>query len=268
MTTLIAWIGVDSRGPASLYFASDSRFSWGDRQSWSFGRKLFASKTYPDILAYCGDVTFPSTILNQIVDRIDPGLLYAKDDTPVQKNNKIFTSISLSFKNYPVSQRRGFHIIHGCREETGMKSVFHVFKITWTTKGWENEALIIPDESKLIEKIGSGTISMHKWYEKWQRSDSKRTSRSVFSAFCDSIESEEDPYSGGPPQLAGIYRKGNARTFGIIQKENRYYNGEKIFDSGVFNSIEWRNCLFERCDGNTMKILDNAQRQPKPRNVN
>jgi len=32
--------------------------------------------------------------LNQIVDRIGSGLLYAKDDTPEQKNKKIFDFIT------------------------------------------------------------------------------------------------------------------------------------------------------------------------------
>ena len=29
MTLLVAWTGIDSRGPASVYIATDSRLSWG-----------------------------------------------------------------------------------------------------------------------------------------------------------------------------------------------------------------------------------------------
>jgi hypothetical protein len=267
MTTLIAWIGVDSRGPASLYFASDSQYSWGNRESWSFGKKIFASKAYPDILAYCGDVTFPSTILNQLVEHIDIGLLYSQEDNYQKKNQKIFNSIQLSFENYPVSQRNDFHIVHGCREGDRMNSVFHIFKISYKDNDWKNEKLVLPNASKLIDKIGSGKDSMNNWYDKWQRSDSKRTSRSVFSAFCDSIESGDDLCSGGPPQLSGIYRTGNAFSFGIIINGNRYFNGLSVSDSGSLNTIEWRNCLFERCDGNTMERLNHAQRQPRPNNL-
>ena len=267
MTTLIAWSGVDSRGPASLYFAGDSRFSWSKEEGWIYGKKLFASKTYPDILAYCGDVIFPSTIINQIVEKIDSGLLYAEENDYKDKNHMIFNSIKLSFENYPVSQRNKFHIIHGCRSGHGMQAIFHVFKITYENKHWRNENLEIPNKSGLIDKIGSGADSMKSWYEKWQNSDSKRTSRSVFSAFCDSVESEDDPYSGGPPQLSGIYRNGNAISFGIIQKGNRYFNGSPVSDFADLKRIEWKNCLFERCDGNTMKRLPKAQKQPRPGNV-
>ncbi len=267
MTTLIAWIGVDSRGPASLYFAADSKISWGKNDYWNFGRKLFASKAYPDILAYCGDVTFSLTVLQQIVDQIDIGLLYTEEDDYEKKNYKVFNSVKLSFENYPVSQRNNFHIIHGVREGCGMQSFFHIFKISYSNNQWENEELEIPHESRLIDKIGSGTNSMDTWYGKWQRSDSKRTSRSVFSAFCDSIESKDDPKSGGSPQLTGIYRKGNAFSFGIIYKGNRYFNGLPVSNVGALDSIEWRNCLFERCDGKTMERLHQAQRQPRPGNL-
>ncbi len=127
----------------------------------------------------------------------------------------------------------------------------------------------MPLESGLIEKVGSGSTSIRKWYEKWQKSDSMRTSRSVFSAFCDSIMNQEDPYSGGAPQLVGIYRKGPARTFGVIYKSERFFYGEKINEDDVENpnNVEWRNNLFERCDGKTTLLLEKAQRQPRPQNV-
>ena len=266
MTTLIAWSGVDSRGPSSLYFASDSRFSWRD-EGWLYGKKLFISKVYPDILAYCGGVVFPLTILNQIIENIDIGLLYDKKDDFDKKNQKVFNSIKRSFDEYPVRYREGFHIIHGCREGQGMQSVFYVFKIQYISSHWKTEKLEIPKKSILIFRAGSGSNSMKKWNNNWQGSDSKETSRSVFSAFCDSIESNDDPYSGGPPQLAGIYREGNAFNCGIIQNNRRYFNGMPIVDYGNISSVEWRNCLFERCDGETMNILPKAQRQPRPWNV-
>ena len=60
MTSLLAWVGVDSRHLSSIYLASDSRISWGDVANWDFGRKLFASTKYPEIIGYVGDVLFPS----------------------------------------------------------------------------------------------------------------------------------------------------------------------------------------------------------------
>jgi hypothetical protein len=71
MTTLVTWVGVDSRGPASLYLASDSRFTWQPGASWDFGCKLFTARRHPEILGYCGDVLFSSHALGQAVQLID-----------------------------------------------------------------------------------------------------------------------------------------------------------------------------------------------------
>ena len=87
--------------------------------------------------------------------------------------------------------------------------------------------------------------------------------RSVFSSFCDAIESPADKLSGGPPQLVGLYRKGLARPFGIIHKGKRYFNGLPVPDSANLGAVEWRNCSFEIC-GNTMQRRAGAQRQPRP----
>jgi hypothetical protein len=72
MTTLISWIGVDSRKPSSLYIASDSRLSWASSDAyWDRGRKVFSSKRLPHIWGYCGDVLYPSLALGQIIAAVD-----------------------------------------------------------------------------------------------------------------------------------------------------------------------------------------------------
>ena len=75
MTSFVAWVGVDARGPASIYLASDSRISWVDPdktfETWDYGRKLFASKKYPEIFGYFGDTLFPSQMLGQVLDLIE-----------------------------------------------------------------------------------------------------------------------------------------------------------------------------------------------------
>ncbi len=100
MTSLVAWIAVDSRSPASIYLVSDSRISWGS-QTWDYGRKLFASRNYPEILGYYGDVLFPSQVLGRLIDLIDLNLLFNADDLPSHKWEKILSVIQKSFKGYP-----------------------------------------------------------------------------------------------------------------------------------------------------------------------
>lgn len=75
MTAFAAWVGVDQRGPASLYLASDRRISWSGQpfRTWDSGRKVFACSTHPDVFGYVGDVLFPSLVLGQVATLIDSG---------------------------------------------------------------------------------------------------------------------------------------------------------------------------------------------------
>src|SRR5688572_16192088 len=106
MTSLIAWIGVDSHGLASAYFASDSRITWTGQEPWDYGRKLFACQKYPHILGYCGDVLFPTQTLSQVADMIDSGLLLTESDDIDTSSERIVTSISQGLAAYPKSVRQ------------------------------------------------------------------------------------------------------------------------------------------------------------------
>ena len=112
MTSLIAWVGIDSRGQSSAYLASDSRLTWGNSASWDTGGKLFASSRFPEIFGYCGDVTFPSQILPHTIELIDCNLLVKKEDTIDRKITKIFRNIQNDFQNYPEMFNKGFEILY------------------------------------------------------------------------------------------------------------------------------------------------------------
>jgi hypothetical protein len=51
---------------------------------------------------------------------------------------------------------------------------------------------------------------------------------------------------------------------GVIFEDQRFVEGVSLPVGEGLNLIEWRNRLFERCDGQTMSILPEAQRQPRP----
>jgi hypothetical protein len=269
MTTFVAWLGVDSRGPASIYFASDSRVSWGSNLAWDHGRKLFACRRYPDILGYIGDVLFPSQVLGQLVDIIDADLLFGSSDSPESRWMKIASIVQDSFGTYPASKSSDFTIVYCTRESSGMTSVFHMCTLNWTQDGgWVNRVSIdLPGESGGIRVYGSGQESMRKWCSYWSKTKQGRTSRSVFSAFCDGLASGEDRQSGGAPQLVGIYRQGAAETFGVVYNSKRYIYGIPVDASDRLGAVEWRNGLFERCDSRTMQRLEGAQRHPRPRGL-
>lgn len=138
MTLIVSWIGVDSRNPASMYIASDSRISWGGggHNHFDQGKKVFACRNYPDIFGYCGDVLFPLMVLNQIVDSIDAGLLYSPGWGYRQKTAKVRQRLMDSFRRYPngVSSimRDSLEILHGIRDDSD--SSFHCMQLKWTRK--------------------------------------------------------------------------------------------------------------------------------------
>lgn len=136
------------------------------------------------------------------------------------------------------------------------------------SEGWTDEQwLAFPKQSDIIGVWGSGEETVNKWYSYWSGTREKRTSRSVFSAFCDALQSGEDKRSGGAPQLVGIYRKGAAESFGVIYKGKRYLFGLPIDESADLGAVEWRNGLFERCDWRTMQPLMDAQRHSRPKGL-
>lgn len=271
MTSLIAWLGIDSRGPASIYIASESRISFegsGGGQ-WDAGRKTFASLRHPDIFGYCGDALFASQVLGQIVDAVDARALFGPDATPEAKFEAVATTLERAQAGYPPTYLgSGFSVIHCSRRHEGMASTFVAYELSWTpARGWDRAAVPLPQQSGLIRAYGSGKASVTASSDHWENTEARRTSRSVFAAFCDSLRSGADPGSGGAPQLVGLYRKGPAESFGVVYQGRRYLHGLAIEHSPHLGGVEWRNELFERCDGRTGERLPRAQPHPRPQRL-
>ena len=228
----------------------------------------------PEIFGYCGDVTFPIQVLGQIIEQIDSGLLFTENEEYNKKLNKVYEAIKDSFLALPREQQRSFEILYVSRLSSRMSAKFMITKIYLdNNKNIEIENIDTPKKSDLIIGSGSGQTAMKHSYNKWVDSISKdpnersRTSRNMFSAFCDSLMKKVDPLSGGSPQLVGLYRVGAAKTFGIIYNDKRYFNGQEVKNNTNLSKIEWRNVLFERCDGSTMALLKGAQAQPRPNHL-
>ena len=268
VTTLICWVGVDQRGPASLYLASDSRFTWTDCVRWDSGRKLYPSRSQPVVLGYCGDVLFSSHSVAQCFELIEGGLLYHSETSAEERLGSLEAFLKSAFANYPESQQRSFSVIYACRMGDLSRPFFFAGTVSWSqTEGWSKVRLEMPTESAVIAAYGSGRKAFGIPNKKWKESEAGRTSRSVFSAFCDHVSSQQDPLTGGPPQLVGIYIKKsfNSITFGIIYDNRRWLSGAAVTD--IFNPdrLEWRDHLFQCCDGRTLGPLKDAQRQPRPK---
>lgn len=270
MTLVASFIGVDCKypkpKPASIYILSDSRISWGGTIKFDYGRKVFGCRNSPDIFGYCGDVLFPSIVLNQIVDIADHGLLFEPSWNCEQKFQAFTNKLIQSFKNYPASASvmdKTFQIIYASRDQ---EQNFFCKKMEWwkTTNKWTTDVIEFKDHSDKLFILGSGRTEFLEKFKRYAESENQKTSRAVFHCFTDTLDNIKDVYCGGAPQLVGLYRIGNARFFGIINKGKRYLHGVEVDDLINLNNVEWRNNLWEVCDGNTMEIKKSAKRQPNP----
>jgi hypothetical protein len=265
MTSLAAWVAVDSRGTSALYFASDSRLTWsGEGLQWSLGRKLFASRTTSDLFGYCGDVLFPSLVLGQLESLLNSSRLFDDGETSQARHASFVRMIQTSFESYPSGKRGGFSIIHGARDHKSLGSVFHMWRLDWSDEvGWKDTKVNLPNESRVALALGSGAGAFAEWDNCWQR-PLGRVSRAVFGAFCDALKSGVDPKTGGAPQLVRLYRDGPGSVVGVIWEHQRSIFGISLPEEAAATAVEWRNAQFERCDPETMAILEGAQDQPKP----
>lgn len=270
MTLLTSWIGIDTHGPTSAYIAADSRISWGEENFFDYGKKVFASKCYPEIFGYAGDVLFPSIVLSQIVEMIDTNVLFHETMTCREKNKTIFEKLQYTFTKYPdVYGSNPIQVLHISRDTIfcGYPK-FYNFLLSWDRRtGWRAEEIDIPDKSGLLHVLGSGRNEfMLNYKERYQKGGNKSTSRNVFHCFVDTLNNIEDLQCGGAPQLVGIYRKPftSAQNYGIIFNKKRFLLGMEIPREASFNGIEWRNELFEICNGQTKKLEIGAARQEDP----
>lgn len=268
MTTLIGWLGVDSRGPSSLYFAADSRFTWTPNVTWDYGRKLFASRSRPVILGYCGDVMFASHAIGQALELVEAGFLHPAEAAPAARIAALETFLKDSLQSYPSSQQREFSVVYAWRIGSDLESSFFVAETGWSASaGWSSVTPTLPSESAVIIARGSGQDHFASPYKRWKDSEIGRTSRAVYSAFCDHLATGKDPRTGGPPQLVALYRTGPAITFGVIYSGARWLFGARVPDGAIPEDVEWRDELFQRCDGRTMALKPGAQRHARPRSA-
>lgn len=264
MTSIVAWVGVDQRKPASLYIASDSRITWDQRDRWDHGRKAFASAVRPHIFGYWSDVLFPALALPTVIQQIDDGFL---GEDRGDAGQAAYERMRALWATYPHAHRRSFGILHGFRTGEGMASEFRL-AVTFfdaATDRWSFDPVALPSRSAFLQIQGSGGTSVRQAQARWEASDAAGTSRAAFSAFTDALRAAEDPLSGGGPQLVGLYRKGSGRTFGTVFGGKRYFAGAPVArDAAWSDTVEWRNELFERVDGVTARRLDGAQLHARP----
>jgi hypothetical protein len=264
MTSLVAWVSVDSRAPSGCYLVSDSRISYLNGQpSRDSGRKLFISERFPDLFGICGDVDFPTHVLRHMTGEIDSGRLLQDGDSSIIRHELLAAKLQRAYPSF--EHHRRSTLLHFSREGDGLRCTYRLWRLDWSPTGKpESLPVDLPTDSAIAISLGSGGTTVVKKNEQWKRALG-RTARGVFSSFCDALETGDDPYSGGPPQLVCLYRVGAARTVGVVVGGQRYVAGSGVQDETLCQQFEWRNRLFERVDPRTLSLLPGAQKQPRPK---
>lgn len=191
MTTLLAWVAADQRGPPSIRIAADSRISWSSANGtvlrhWDFGRKIFASHQHPDVLGYCGDVLFPTQTLGQIIELVDREAFFPAGAGPRDRVQLIVAALERAASGYPAEEARDFTIVHCTRVGEYMDAVFEVCAVAFSAgKAGSFSRVMVPRESGVIAVWGSGATQYKSHLARWQASDVRGTSRAMFSSFCE-----------------------------------------------------------------------------------
>jgi len=265
MTSLVCWAGVDDRKVASLYIASDSRLTWPESGAhWDQGRKAFAANNAPFIFGYWGDVLFPALALPVVQEKVDRGFISGMPGP--RAHDAIAHTIRTMWRDYPETERRSLGILIGSRSGEFMPCRFLLTVLTYRqdTDEWASMSVPMPQKSSVLRYEGSGATSLKDAEQLWEESPARKTSRAVFSAFCDSLAAGKDPHSGGPPQLVGLRRNGNALSFGLIHEQRRYIAGTPSHRNETWEGVNWFNRLFERVRADTKRRMPGAQKHTRP----
>ena len=269
MTSLAVSLSIDARGPCALYIVTDSRITWErSAHRWDAGQKTFASRATPDIFGFCGDAFFPPAILRQAMEQLDLGFLGSNGMVAGERHTRIVEVLQRAIDRRLDAPMRAFSIFHGARDGESMQSRFCLWETQYSAavNRWtDRKHNLVAENSYLAIVDGSGRNVVENTGREWIGSDAEGTSRAAIWAFCDALASGKDPFSGGAPQLVGLWRKGSGRTFGMVWEEKRFLSGLEVDGDAEWNKVDWFNSLFERCDGATGRRFEKAKQHVKPK---
>lgn len=280
MTSFVAWSGADTHGTASIYFASDSRISWDEagKKTWDSAPKVIASVTQPEIFGYTGYAMLPYMALSQSCMAIDLGLRSPQaEKSPGGKCDWLWERIKTQTLGHPDGSKHSFEILYAVRtgsktyimrkgkeppihDPENPKAKFDLYVLSWDAcaRQFRDKHYPVPEsKSSILRLSGSGREEVSNASAIWEDSPGKGTSRSMFSSLCMSLKNGGDPQSGGAPQLVGMYRKGNAKTLGVVTSQGAFFQGVP-FDAHPGSTVEWRDELFRRVNSKGV-LLDGAK---------
>ena len=208
-------------------------------------------------------------IIRKSVGQIDGKRFFEEMETADGKARKIEGLIGKELAVYDKKLIvQDFHVFFGTR----VKGNFHVFRYDYSkTKNQlcMSEVPLPTEHSDIVLCEGTGKEDFRNHWQYYnEKNINHRTSRAVYQCMYETLSTTEENTVGRIPQLAGLYREGNCRFFGIVNDGKRYYFGadgiKEVSDKeiGGLPQVEWRNHCFEITDPYTMELKEGAQAQP------
>ncbi|THD75569.1 hypothetical protein E7681_03690 [Thalassobius vesicularis] len=268
MTTTIAWLSYQNGAPSALTFASDSRLTWKvSGQTWDYGRKIYWCKSSPDIFGFAGDVVSQSTVVSQVCEIFDYSASRLAHSTPKDRHLAFVAYLQSATAEFPNSKSNGLHVLHGLRDGEGESCDFRLWRTVKEagTHSWSDKELEFRADGKknLVDDpgqffgAGSGASKHRAFWERRIR-EAGNTSRSVFRALWDVIETAEDPMTGGLPQIASLGTTGFAKPVGFCKDHRRSVCGLPLASDGTGEDLEWRDENFRFLKPSSLKLKSNA----------
>jgi len=269
MTLVLSWLARDSRKVSAAYIASDSRISWDLTTNsrglefapiaWDSGRKLFVFRNYPDIVAYCGDVLFPTQLITQAIDIFDMRVNSSSIDFP-ERISQFTSLLKEQLNRYPTDLLGKFEILIAGRYLDAYQFGRYYLK-------WDSKVLIesyLSENALLFETaiiLGSGKSSFEAFYvSRFSKSDMHNFSRAGFSALSDYLKWDgKEKHCGGATQLVSIFNQGQPKVIGTIFGNERYILGSRVDNFSITEGFDWRDELFQRIQPNKLALIENAQ---------
>jgi hypothetical protein len=221
------------------------------------------------IFGYCGDVVFPSLVLAQITSAIDTRILFPDEASAEQKHAIIFESLQRSFDRRHNAPDGNFWILHALRVSEDDSREYFIWQISYDarTKIWKSKGVAIPPKTGVIAILGSGGKLVKEHIHRWSQSDVGARSSAIFSAFCDALFSEEDPHTGGAPQIAALHRGSHGQIIGFVHGEIHYLHGLQIGPAEVLGRLRWRDRHFQTINPTTLKRAAGTRRFERPKGL-
>lgn len=258
MSVLVVWRNIVDGKTTSVYMAADSRFTFNGRH-FDYGKKVFACKNDASLFGYCGNITYATYIIQSVVDLIEAGVLYKKDDTCDDRAKIVAAKLSELWDNMQGIVKPDKTTIIYCTAVSNTK-LSQIYKIVLMSNGQytcepiDLEGVKSAYSTEYIQYcvIGSGQDAYNARYLSYKgvpRLEENKfgyiTSEIIFRTLVDIIKdaTSKDDY-GGYPQLAYIYNNKRSRTklCGTYFNNEFYLGGTRVDianDNDFARTLKW-----------------------------